>query len=215
MGQRFTLCDVTVKGRREEYAEATRSAIVEAAISRFRADGFAKTTMDSIAETARVTKGGVYHHFKDKAELFEAAFVAMEERLVGRVVAGAAGARDPWEVAAAGIEVFLAECSEPDFRRIALEEAPAALGWGRWKQIEEKYFLDLVKAALNGLAQAGHIEPPDGDLAARVVLAAMGEAGLQVAASADVPAERERARHLLLRMLTGFSAGAPLPRSDG
>ena len=38
-----------VKSRREEYAETTRAAIVEAAVALFAADGFARTTMDAIA----------------------------------------------------------------------------------------------------------------------------------------------------------------------
>jgi AcrR family transcriptional regulator len=203
-----------VKGRREEYAEVTRSAIVEAAIIRFTADGFAKATVDAIAETARVTKGGVYHHFKDKAEIFQAAFVAMEERLLGNVVAGVAGIEDPWEIVAIGVDLFLTECCKADFRRIALEEAPAALGWARWKEVEEKYFLGLVKAALDGLAQSGRIEIPSGDLTARMVLAAMSEAGLAVAASPTAAAEKERARQLVLRIVAGLSSKPTLGPPD-
>ena len=55
-----------------------------------------------------MTKGAVYHHFRDKAELFEAAFVEMEERLLDRVIAGVEGSTDPWELMAAGIDIFLA-----------------------------------------------------------------------------------------------------------
>jgi AcrR family transcriptional regulator len=203
-----------VKGRREEYAEVTRSAIVEAAIIRFTADGFAKATVDAIAETARVTKGGVYHHFKDKAEIFQAAFVAMEERLLGNVVAGVAGIEDPWEIVTIGVDLFLAECCKADFRRITLEEAPAALGWARWKEAEEKYFLGLVKAALDGLAQSGHIEIPSGDLTARMVLAAMSEAGLAVAASPTAAVEMGRARQLVLRIVAGLSSTPPAGPPD-
>jgi AcrR family transcriptional regulator len=193
-----------VKSRREEYAEVTRAAIVQAAILRFATDGFARATVDAIAETARVTKGGVYHHFKDKADIFEAAFVTMEERLLEHVVTAVAGVEDPWEIVEVGIDQFLHECGEEDFRRIALEEAPAALGWIRWKEIEEKYFLGLVKGALDGLVGIGAIEIPAGDLTARMLLAAMGEAGLAIAASTSQAVERERARQLILRILHGL-----------
>ena len=96
-----------VKSRREEYAEATCAAIVEAAVARFTADGFAGANIDSIAEMARVTKGAVYHHFADKAQLFEAAYVAMEDRLLARVLAGIKGIDDPWEALLLGADVFL------------------------------------------------------------------------------------------------------------
>jgi AcrR family transcriptional regulator len=198
-----------VKSRREEYAEVTRTAIVEAAVSRFSADGFSGANIDSIAELARVTKGAVYHHFTDKAELFEAAYVAVEDRLLARVLAGVEGIDEPWEALLAGADVFLQECCQPDFRRIALEEAPVALGWTRWKASEEKYFLGLLSSALNAMAEAGLIMiPADGDLTARVLLAALNEAGLSVGSSADPEAERQRAIDLIARMLGGLRPDA-------
>jgi AcrR family transcriptional regulator len=193
-----------VKSRREEYAETTRTAIVEAAIAQFTADGFARSSIDAVAESARVTKGAVYHHFKDKADLFEAAFVVMEERLLARATGGVEGIEDPWELIARGIDLFLAECCEADFRQIALQEAPAALGWTRWKEIEERYFLGLVAAALDGLVQGGYIDIPPGDLTARMVLAAMAEAGLAVASATEPETERQRAGALVMRLLEGL-----------
>jgi AcrR family transcriptional regulator len=194
-----------VKSRRKEYAEFTRAAIVEAAVSRFAADGYAGTNIDSIAELARVTKGAIYHHFTDKAELFEAAYTAMEERLLANVLVAIEGVTDPWEAFRSGAGVFLMECCKPDFSRITLEEAPVALGWARWKASEEKYFLGLLKSALEAMAAAGLIAvPAEGDLTARMLLAALDEAGLSVASSPDPHAERERAGDLVDRLLSGL-----------
>ncbi|HEY7947592.1 MAG TPA: TetR family transcriptional regulator, partial [Acidimicrobiales bacterium] len=195
---------VIVKSRREEYAETTRAAIVAAAVARFTAQGFTRTSMDSIAEAARVTKGAVYHHFRDKAELFEAVFTLMEQRLLDKVTTGVAGMSDPWALMAKGIDLFLDECGEADFRRIALEEAPAALGWARWKETEERYFLGLVAGALAGLAEAGLVTIPPGDLTARMLLAATSEAGLAVASSAHPEEERVRVGALVMRLLEGL-----------
>lgn len=195
------------RSRREEYAAQTRAAVVTAAVARFAADGYAATTIDAIAGEARVAKGGVYHHFASKAELFEAAFVAMETRLLERVTAGVAGITDPLELMVTGTDLYLAECSEPDFRRIALLDAPAAIGWVRWREVEEQYFLALVTAGLAALATVGYDIPP-GDLAARMLLAALNEAGLSIAASPEPDAERQRARAVMLQLLQGFRAEA-------
>jgi AcrR family transcriptional regulator len=195
---------VDVKSRREEYAETTRTAIVDAAVALFAADGFAKTSMDAIARSARVTKGAVYHHFQDKAELFEAAFVLTEERLVTKVERATADVTDPWAVLAAGVDVYLQECADPVFRRIALEEAPAALGWARWKEIEERYFLGMVVAVLDVLVAEGQITIPPGDLTARMILAAMNEAGLAVAAAVQPKAAGRRVAPLVMRLLEGL-----------
>ena len=195
---------MNVKGRREEYAETTRAAIVQAAIERFTADGFVRTSIDVVAESARVSKGAVYHHFADKSDLFEAAFVVMEERLLAHLTERVAGIDDPWELIKAGVDAYLAECGQPDFRRIALEEAPVALGWARWKEIEDKYFLGLTAASIRGLAEAGLIDVPPGDLTARMFLAAAGEAGLAIGAASDPDEERQRAGSLVMRFLEGL-----------
>ncbi len=190
--------------RREEYAATTRAAILDAAVERFTVDGFAGTTVDAVAEAARVTKGAVYHHFKGKTELFEASFIMLEERLLTEVAGATGGIDGPWEEFAAGVDAYLRTCCQPDFRRIALEEAPAALGWARWKDIEERYFLGLVAAALDGLARAGLIRIPDGDLVARMVLAAVSEAGLMVAAAERPDEERAQAGALVMQLLAGL-----------
>jgi TetR/AcrR family transcriptional regulator of autoinduction and epiphytic fitness len=47
-----------------------REAIIQAAITEFRANGFEVTSMDKIAATAGVSKRTVYNHFPSKEELF-------------------------------------------------------------------------------------------------------------------------------------------------
>ena len=68
------------KTRREEYSEATRTALLDAAAEAFAAQGFARTSVDDIVRRARLTKGALYHHFKDKTAVFEAVFCRIEER---------------------------------------------------------------------------------------------------------------------------------------
>jgi AcrR family transcriptional regulator len=196
---------VDVKSRREEYAEATRTAIVDAAIERFSADGFAATSVDAIAEQARVTKGAVYHHFRDKSALFEAAFVATEEGLLAAITQRVAGIQGAWAIVEAGVDEFLVACGRPAFRRIALEDAPGALGWERWKQLEERYFLGLLVGALGSMADEGLVVVESVELTARVVLGALGEAGLAVGTASDPDAERRRASEVVIRLLRGLA----------
>jgi len=58
--------------RTKEVAEQTRESILEAAEWVFFEHGVARTTLDQIAQTAAVTRGAIYWHFKNKAELFNA-----------------------------------------------------------------------------------------------------------------------------------------------
>jgi len=54
----------------QRLTDRKREAIIQAAISEFRANGFDITSMDKIAATAGVSKRTVYNHFPSKEELF-------------------------------------------------------------------------------------------------------------------------------------------------
>jgi TetR/AcrR family acrAB operon transcriptional repressor len=53
-------------------AADTRERLLDAAERVFRADGVAKSSLTMVAAAAGVTRGAVYWHFKDKADLFSA-----------------------------------------------------------------------------------------------------------------------------------------------
>lgn len=63
--------------RTKEEALATRSALLDAAECLFQTQGVSRTTLQHIAQRAGATRGAVYWHFKDKADLFN----AMMERI--------------------------------------------------------------------------------------------------------------------------------------
>ena len=64
--------------RTKEEALETRHAILDAAERVFHAKGVANTSLADVAEAAGVTRGAIYWHFKDKADLFD----AMMQRVV-------------------------------------------------------------------------------------------------------------------------------------
>lgn len=63
----------------KEEAARTRDALLDAAELLFQQHGVARTSLAEIAAAAGVTRGAVYWHFANKADLFD----AMMERLVG------------------------------------------------------------------------------------------------------------------------------------
>ena len=58
--------------RTKQDAQATREALLDAAEHVFEQRGVARTSLNHIAEAAGLTRGAVYWHFKDKADLFNA-----------------------------------------------------------------------------------------------------------------------------------------------
>lgn len=58
--------------RTKEEALVTRSKLLDAAECLFQSQGVSRTTLQDIALRAGATRGAVYWHFKDKADLFNA-----------------------------------------------------------------------------------------------------------------------------------------------
>ncbi len=65
--------------------KATRRRLINAAFSEIHQHGFQPTGLDAILARAKLTKGAVYHHFKNKTELGYAVF---DEVIVPRVREG-------------------------------------------------------------------------------------------------------------------------------
>jgi AcrR family transcriptional regulator len=79
---------------KKEQAEATRSAIIEAAIRLFARTGFVSTTTQDIARAIKMTPGVLYWHFKDKEDLLVAVLVELEKRQTADLAMGAQMSRE-------------------------------------------------------------------------------------------------------------------------
>lgn len=70
--------------RTKEDADATRNSLLDAAERVFYEKGVSRASLSDIAQAAGATRGAIYWHFKDKAELFfamrEDVFAPMVER---------------------------------------------------------------------------------------------------------------------------------------
>ena len=58
--------------RTREEAEETRQLLLKTALRLFSEEGLQKTTLAQVAEAAGVTRGAIYWHFRDKADMLEA-----------------------------------------------------------------------------------------------------------------------------------------------
>jgi hypothetical protein len=66
-----------------------------------------------------------------------------------------------------------------------LIDAPAVLGWQRWRELDEQGPLGAIKAVLGYAAETGRIERRHVDAFAHIVLAAINEITLMIARADD------------------------------
>jgi AcrR family transcriptional regulator len=191
---------------RAKDALATRDALVDAALDLFTQRGYADVGTEEVVQRAKVTRGALYHHFDDKRDLFRAVHERVEQDLVARIGARMEGVSDPWEVMVTGTRAFLDACDEPAVKQIALVDAPAVLGWREWREIDERYGLGLMKAALGAAMDAGVLRRAPLDALSHLMLGALSEAAFVIANATDAAAAREEAETALFALLEGLRA---------
>lgn len=203
-----------VKSRREQYSEATRTALLETATAQFVERGFDATTLEGVASATQVTRGAVYHHFSNKRALFQAAFEAMEEHMIEQVSAAVEQARTPLEAADIAIVAFLDKCCDPVYSRLSWQEGPVALGLQAWKICEEQYAYGLIEQLLRALVDSGDIAPLPLATAGRFAFALLGAAGMELAEAdeADKPQVKAECVDMLRRFLASLRPTASEPQ---
>jgi AcrR family transcriptional regulator len=195
------------RGRQAERSEATRAALVTAARRLFAERGYAGVGTEEIVRDAGVTRGALYHHFDGKQTLLEAVYEQIEAELTEKIASGAlSGGSDPIAALQAGGEMFLDACLEPEVQRIVLLDAPAVLGWERWREIAGAYGFGLVEGALGGAIEAGAIAPQPLKPLAHALMGALDEIAMYVARAEDTETARAEAGTTLRALLDSLRA---------
>ena len=193
-----------VVARRVQYAEATRRALLDAARDLFAAEGYVDVSIDEICQRAGVTKGALYHHFRDKRDLFRAVFEEVEGEWADELGALVAEERDPLERIEIVGDAFLDACLDPARQRILLLDGPALVAWEEMRRIDAGRGFGLIATLLSDAMEAGQLErQPVGPLA-HLMLGAMYEASLAIARDKDPARARKRIGAALTRLVEGL-----------
>jgi AcrR family transcriptional regulator len=200
-----------VNGQAEEEAKDARAAqgaataktLRRQARKLFTKKGYSGVNTEELVESARVTKGALYHHFANKKELYHAVVEDVEQELVEKLEAAGAG-RKPWDRLHAMCRAYLDSCRDPAFARMLVLEAPVVLGWKTWCNLEQKY---EVAAFARCLDAAGALSEPAETLA-QVILGALTTGARVIATSADPDKARAEVERTMDRLLAGLRSTA-------
>jgi AcrR family transcriptional regulator len=199
----------------EERSAATRAAIIAAAIEHFADVGYDAASIDDIARMATVSKGALYHHFPNKASVMAAVYEDLERGVVERFVRSTRGELSPLEAIRKGGHEFIRACLDDRFRRLALVEAPAALGWQRWREIDAQFGLGLLRAATKAAADAGELRDVDPETTAHGLLAVLMEGALLIGQATTRRAAHRSVVTLFDALVDGLGRPQPRRRSAG
>jgi TetR/AcrR family acrAB operon transcriptional repressor len=151
--------------RTKEEAQETRSRILDAAERVFYEKGVANSSLEDIAGAAGVTRGAIYWHFKDKAELFDAMMqrvVLPAEEMLDR--AECAGETDPLQLLRrATVEVLLRTARDKRMQRVfeiayhKCEYVGDAEGVRTRHVASQNECLKTIEAGFRACVAAGHL----------------------------------------------------------
>lgn len=205
--------------RRDEHVADTRQALVDAARTLFTEQGYAATGTEEIVAAARVTRGALYHHFRDKTDLFRAVMeqVAREvaEDLINagrpagdrRPPAGQRTGQHAWHEVRDGLRAFLDLCVvTDDFQRIVLVEGPAVLGHEAWDGLVARHGSNLLAQWLSRSVEEGSIAPAPVQPLTRLLIAMISESSLYIARARDRVAARAEMGVAFDHLLGGLEA---------
>jgi AcrR family transcriptional regulator len=193
------------QSRRTQHAWDTRTALLAVARQMFAANGYDGTGTEQIVAEAQVTRGALYHHFRDKADLFRAVMEQAAGDVARRLTHDQAQLEgSPLGQISDGVSAFLDVCVGGDFQRIVLIDGPRVLGEQAWDQLVERYGRALLEEWLTRAITAGDIDPVPVRPLARLLIAMLTEASLAIASAADPAATRDELGVTLARLLDGL-----------
>lgn len=191
--------------RRQENAAATQRALLDVANDLFARQGYLKTSLDEVAEQARVTKGALYHHFHNKEELFAACYERQVREMTRAVADADTAPGDPWQTMRNRCTAFLRFARQRGRPSIALPEAMTVLGWRRWRAIDSRYSLAEIHRTVQELTDAGEIRPAAPLLASQLIYSLLIEAAISTAHRLDRQRAESEVLDTLERMVRGLA----------
>ena len=167
----------------------------------FAERGYADTPTEAIVERARVTRGALYYHFKDKAGLFRDVFSETDqvmETAVAQSVEAAEG--DDWQRIMTGVHTFLDLCSNPNTQRILYIDGPVVLGMD-WPS---PMGLTLIRQSLALLMSRGYLAEQPVEPLTSLIYGSFTQAALYIARADDRLTAREEIEHALHELFNGL-----------
>lgn len=188
------------RSQAERRAE-TKRALLDAARRLIVEKGYAETGTPEIVKAAEVTRGALYHHFADKADLMRALVHREATAVASEIGAGTDTNQSPLEALMAGARAYFTAMSVPGRAKILLLEGPAVLGIEEMTAIDRETGGATLLDGLRHAAASGALEGIPLEPLADLLSASFDRAALAIAKGEDRNVYEEATKRLLVGVL--------------
>lgn len=180
---------------------ATRGALITAARTLFAEKGYAETGTPEIVAKAAVTRGALYHHFTDKADLLRAVIMAEAQAIAADINDATDTSMTPAQALTKGADAYFETMAVPGRARLLLLEGPAALGADVINEIDRETGGQTLLEGLQHAAAHNALGTMDPAPLADMLSAAFDRAALAIANGTDPTPYRATIAAMLTRLL--------------
>ncbi len=197
---------VEAQGRRAAQVENTRRTLLDVARELFTQNGYQATRTEEVVQRAGVTRGALYHHFRDKEDLFRAVFAEVEDEVSALLQRRSADvSTSSWDLFRANSEVHLfAAAVNPSYRQIVMIDGPAVMGWTEWNE-RLSGLQGSISEYLRGAIEEGSIDDQPLEPLSQMLLSIGHGSAMYIAQAADPEAAHAQIEELAERLLEGLS----------
>lgn len=167
-------------------SEEMREALVASARGLFFEKGYAETGTPEIVARAEVTRGALYHHFKDKRDLFKNILELEAMAVASEILADAVEANDPFEGFMKGAEAYFRAMQKPGRVQLLLIDGPNVLGRRELDEIDAKTGGQELLDGLTLAMEHTSATPETIECIAKMLSSAFDRAALEIYEGADV-----------------------------
>lgn len=191
----------TSRRSNKDRSDETRGKLLSAARALFVEKGYAETGTPEIVKKAEVTRGALYHHFEDKADLFRAVVTLEAMAVADDIDESALAAKDPIEGLAEGAAQYFTAMKAPGRARILLVDGPAVLGPSEMAAIDRETGGGTLVVGLKAATDMAGINDLPLEETATLLSAAFDRAALAVAEGETAETYVDAVRRLLMGVL--------------
>ncbi|KXT85460.1 Transcriptional regulator, TetR family [Streptococcus sp. DD11] len=188
--------------KKQQASLETSKKILAIARQHFSLKGYAEASLEEIVDELGMTRGALYHHFKNKKALFLAVLEEVQSELGQHVEASALKVSDTWQQLTEGCLAFVLFANRKENRRILLTDGPNVVEWEEWRGQDAENSLYHLKEQLEFLQKEDKIISLDLDVMAHMISGALNDLALYLAAQKNI--QEANLRLAVESLLRGF-----------